>query len=225
MAEAYVKFTLTEQGEAIMARVIAGLEITFKRIAIGDGYDYDTENFKSRTELVNEVKSLDNLTMQIVGDNQVELSAKFGKTDITSSFWYREIGIYIIDPDNSEEEILYGYGNMNNEAQYITPDIANYGVLKNIKAYVKVGNSANVNIYITTSQTTTEISFAQSDWTLDSGSGLYTLPLGAVREVIKVFKTTENGRIDTALVDIIHSTSGITTLRSLIGFDGSVISI
>ncbi len=225
MAEAYVNFTLTAQGEAIMARVIAGLDITFKRIAIGDGYDYDTENFKNKTELVNEVKSLDNLTMQIVGDNQVELAAKFGKTDITSSFWFRELGIYIIDPDNPEGEILYGYGNMNDKCQYITPDIANYGVLKNIKAYVKVGNSANVNIYITTSQTATEITFKQADWVLDNVSGLYSLPLGAVQEVIKVFKTTEIGRIDTALVDIIHSASGITTLRSLIGFDGCAIAI
>lgn len=225
MAESYVKFTLTQAGEDIMTRIIGGETITFKRVAIGDGFDYDTENFGTRTSLVNEVLSLTNLTMTITTANQVKIVASFGSSDLQQSFWYREYGLYIVDPDDQTSEILYAYGNRNDEAEYITPDASNYGVLKELDAYVKVGNSANVNIYVTDNTVTTEIAFVQNDWTLDSGSGLYTLTLGAVNKVLKVCKTTQNGYIDTPGVDILENNSQITTLRSITAFTGCAIAI
>lgn len=224
MAISYVKYIITEKGEELITRMLGGLDITFKRIAIGDGYDYDIENFEKRTNLANEVKSLEDLTMSVTSDNVVELVGEFGKSDIKNSFWYREIGVYVVDPDNPEQEILYAYGNRNDEAEYITPDISNYGVLKNIRAILKVGNAANVNIIISTSQIGNKIKFEDSSWTLNEESGLYEISLGAIKESIKVLKNTSSGTIDTALVDIVNE-NNITKLRSLKAFSGCVISI
>ena len=89
MAEQYASFVVTNAGRDIIARIIAGLNISFSRIVIGDSYDYDKENFVNKTALNNEVKSLSIKTMQITSSNVVELTAEFGKSDIENAFWYR----------------------------------------------------------------------------------------------------------------------------------------
>ena len=225
MAEQYASFVVTNAGRDIIARIIAGLNVTFSRIVIGDEYDYDTENFVNKTELLNEVKSLSISSMQITSTNVVELTAKFGKSDIQDAFWYREIGIYIIDPNDKTKEILFGYGNRNDAAEYITPHIQNYAVLKNIKCLVSVGASSNVNIVINTIESTSVINFAVADWIFDEIAGIYKLELGNVLESLKVFKTTEMGKVETSIVDITRDSSNNTILKSLTTFDGCVVCV
>ena len=225
MTEQYASFVITNEGRDIIARIIAGLNITFSKIVIGDGFDYDTENFVNKTELLNEVKSLSIKSMQITSSNVVELIAEFGKSDIDEAFWYREIGIYIIDPDDETKEILFAYGNRNDAAEYITPHIQNYAVLKNIKCLVSVGASTNVNILISTTQLANMINFAAADWIFDEATGIYKLELGNVLESLKVFKTTENGKVETSIVSITRDSSNNTILKSLIAFDGCVTCI
>ena len=225
MTEQYASFVVTNAGRDIIARIIAGLNITFSRIVIGDGYDYEAGNFETKTELVNEVKSLNIATMQITSSNVVELTAEFGKSDIEDAFWYREIGIYIIDPDDESKEILFAYGNRNDAAEYITPHIQNYAVLKNIKCLVSVGASTNVNILISTSEAAKTIDFMAADWVLDEISGFYKLELGNVLESLKVFKTTDIEKIETSIVDITRDAANNTLLKALTAFDGCVVCI
>ena len=225
MTEQYASFVVTNAGRDIIARIIAGLNITFSRIVIGDSYDYDTENFVNKYELNNEVKSLSISTMQITSSNVVELTAEFGKNDIEDAFWYREIGIYIIDPDDETKEILFAYGNRNDTAEYITPHIQNYAVLKNIKCLVSVGASANVNILISTTQSANTINFVAADWMFDEISNIYNLELGNVLESLKVFKTTEVGKIEAGIVSITRDTANNSKLKSLTAFDGCVVCI
>ena len=223
MAEQYVSFVVTNAGEDIITRIIAGLNVTFKRFAIGDGFDYGTDNFVVKEGLINEVKSLDIKTIQVTNSNNVELTAEFGTGDIEDSFYFRELGIYVIDPDDENNEILFAYGNRNDAAEYITPHIQNYAVLKNIKCLVRVGSSANVNILVTTTQSATAVNFDVTEWQLDDNSGLYSLNVGSVSNCLKIFKTTDNGRIDTALVDIIKDNDDITVLRAIAPFTGCVL--
>lgn len=225
MAEQYASFVVTNAGRDIIARIIAGLNVTFSRIVIGDSYDYDTDNFVNKTALNSEIKSLSINTMQITNSNVVELTAEFGKSDIVDAFWYREIGIYIIDPDDETKEILFAYGNRNDTAEYITPHIQNYAVLKNIKCLVSVGASANVNILISTTQSANTVNFAAADWVLDEIIGIYSLELGSILESMKVFKTTDNGKVEAGIVSITRDTANNTTLKSLIAFDGCVVCI
>lgn len=225
MAEQYVSFVVTNEGQNIIARILAGLTVTFKKIVIGDGYDYDADNFVTKTALNNEVISLDITSMQVLNSNTVELVAQFGKNDIENAFWYREVGIYVIDPDDEEKEILFAYGNRNDTAEYITPHIQNYAVLKTIKCLVRVGSSSNVNILVSTSESAKTINFETADWILDDTTGLYSLNLGAVSNSLKVFKTTDNGRTDTALVDINKDGNDMTVLKAITPFDGCVLSV
>ena len=225
MAEQYASFVVTNAGQDIIARIIAGLNVTFSRIVIGDGFNYDTETFVNITELINEVKSLSIKTMQITSSNVVELTAEFGKSDIEDAFWYREIGIYIKDPDDESKEILFAYGNRNDAAEYITPHIQNYSILKNIKCLVSVGESANVNILISTSESAKTINFMAADWILDQTTSIYKLELGNVLESVKVFKTTQTGKVETSIVDITRDLTNNTKLKSLTPFDGCIVCI
>ena len=48
MADEYINYTLTTAGRALIARIIGGLEMTFKRISIGDGFDYNVGSFEQK---------------------------------------------------------------------------------------------------------------------------------------------------------------------------------
>lgn len=224
MAEEYVKYTLTNEGASIMAKIIAGTPVTFTRIAIGDGFDYDVDNFTQRTKLVNEVLSLTDLTMVIENETTVTFTGEFTQSQLQNSFWYRELGLYVQDPENPEQEILYAYGNRNDNAEYITPNVEGYEILKEIKLYTIVGTSANVHIIASESVVNT-VNFTEDEWTYDEASELYTLSLGEINESFKVFKITETGKQDVLLVDILRNSSNITTLRSITAFDGCILTI
>lgn len=225
MAEEYIAYTLTNAGRDIITRIIAGLNVTFKRIALGDGFDYNTEGFSQRTTLVNEVKSLTNLTMKITSTNVIELLAKFSKGDLTDSFYFREIGIYIVDPDDENQEILYAYGNKNDKGEYLTPHVDNYAIQKELPCLLSCGVASNVHINVSDNQLTTTIDFKESDWVLDKKTEIYSLNLGEINESLRIFKTTTGGKVQTSLVEINRDSTNLTTLKSLAAFDGCVVCI
>lgn len=225
MAEEYIAYTLTNAGRDIMTRIIAGLNITFKRIALGDGFDYNTEGFSQRTTLVNEVKSLTNLTMKITSTNVIELLAKFSKGDLTDSFYFREIGVYIVDPDDENQEILYAYGNKNDKGEYLTPHVDNYAIQKELPCLLSCGVASNVHINVSDNQLTTTIDFKESDWVLDEKTEIYSLNLGEINESLRIFKTSTGGKVQTSLVEINRDSTNLTTLKSLAAFDGCVVCI
>lgn len=225
MAEEYIAYTLTSAGRDIITRIIAGLNVTFKRIALGDGFDYNTEGFSQRTTLVNEVKSLTNLTMKITSTNVIELLAKFSKGDLTDSFYFREIGVYIVDPDDESQEILYAYGNKNDKGEYLTPHVDNYAIQKELPCLLSCGVASNVHINVSDNQLTTTIDFKESDWVLDEKTEIYSLNLGEINESLRIFKTTTGGKVQTSLVEINRDSTNLTTLKSLAAFDGCVVCI
>lgn len=225
MTERHADFVVTNAGLDIIARIVAGLNVQFSKIVIGDGYDYDTENFVNKTELVSEVKALDIISIQTISLKVVEIMANFGKNDIEDSFWYREVGVYVVDPDDETKEILFAYGNRNDAAEYITPHIQNYAILKHIKCVVSVGDSAKVNIVINSSETANVIDFIADDWIYEEANNIYKFELGNVLESLKIFRTTETGKVDTALVGITRDMNGNTILKSLAPFDGCVVCI
>lgn len=225
MAEEYIAYTLTNAGRDIITRIIAGLNVTFKRIALGDGFDYNTEGFSQRTTLVNEVKSLTNLTMKITSTNVIELLAKFSKGDLTDSFYFREIGVYIVDPDDESQEILYAYGNKNDKGEYLTPHVDNYAIQKELPCLLSCGVASNVHINVSDNQLTTTIDFKESDWVLDKKTEIYSLNLGEINESLRIFKTTTGGKVQTSLVEINRDSTNLTMLKSLAAFDGCVVCI
>ena len=219
----YVSYVLTEKGREMMARIIAGEQITFKRYAIGDGYEYNMNNYIAKTELVNEVLSVDITSMSIENNDIISLLGKFSTSELTDSFWYREIGIYIIDPDDETKEILYAYGNRNDKSEYITPHVAGHQILKEIECKVSVGESANVRIYINNREALNIYDFNADEWVYNAALDLYVLNTGQMGTGLKVFKKTDLGNVIVSFVDIVINAQNILTLQSLDVFDGYLI--
>ena len=223
MAEDYVNYVLTDKGRELMARIIAGEQITFKRYAIGDGYEYNMNNYVTKTSLVNEVLSVDITSMSIENNDIISLLGKFSTSELTDSFWYREIGIYIIDPDDELKEILYAYGNRNDKAEYITPHVAGHQILKEIECKVSVGESANVRIFINNKEALNIYDFTADEWVYNEALQLYILNTGQIGTGLKVFKKTDLGNVIVGFVDIVINSQNILTLHSLEVFEGYLI--
>ena len=90
---------------------------------------------------------------------------------------------------------------------------------------VSVGASVNVNILITTTQTANTVDFLATDWVIDETTSTYNLELGSILESVKVFKTTEIGKVEAGIVSITRDTANNTILRSLTAFDGCIVCI
>lgn len=222
MAEEQVGYVVTNAGQDIITRIITGLNVTFSKIVIGDGYDHDTTNFAARTELANEVLSLNIETMQITNSKVIELGAEFSKNDINTAFWFREIGVYIIDPDDETKEILFAYGNRNEEAEYITPHVQNYDILKTIKCLISVGSSANVTVIVKDTDGVGVYKFLANSWIIEEYGDPYTLNLGDLGDVFKVFISSGTDLVETGIVTITKDSANNTILKSLTPFDGCV---
>ena len=224
MAEDYVSYVLTSAGQEIMSRILAGTIVTFKRFAIGDGHEYNIDNYITKTELVNEVLSVDIESITIENSDIVSLLGKFSTSELQNSFWYREIGIYAIDPDDETKEILFAYGNRNDKAEYITPHVDNHQILKEIECKVSVGESANVRIYINNTEGALNIfDFTDDEWVYNEALELYVLNTDQTGIGLKVFKKTDLGNVVVNFVDIVINSQNTLTLHSLHTFEGYLI--
>ena len=226
MAENYVSYVLTNAGRSMMARIIAGTVITFKRMAVGSGYLYNQDKYLEQTALVNEVLSIDQLEMEIDSNNKdvIRLQGKFSTSQLTQSFWYREFGIFIVDPDDETKEILFAYGNQNDKAEYLTPHVDNKQIEKTLDCKISVGESANVRIFINVDETLNVIEFAADEWTYNDTLGVYVFDSGQVNRVgVNVFKKSELGRVSVEFVDIITNPGETLKLHALEAFDGYLI--
>ena len=223
MVEEYIDYVLTNAGREIMARIIAGETITFKRFAVGDGFEYNTDNYKTKTALVNEVLSVEILSTTVKKADMVSVYGEFSTSQLKDSFWYRELGIFIYDPDDETKEILYAYGNRNDTAEYLTPHVANHQILKEIECEISVGASANVRIFINNLNALNTLDFTAADWVYNTALEVYTLNTGQSGTGVNIFKKTENGRVTTEFVDIVINSENVITLQALTAFDGYLI--
>lgn len=223
MAEDYVSYVLTNAGQEMMSRILTGTIVNFKRFSIGDGYEYNMDNYLTKTALINEVLSVDITSMTIENSDVVSLVGKFSTSELQNSFWYREIGIYVTDPDDESKEVLFAYGNRNDKAEYITPHVDNHQILKEIECKVSVGESANVRIYINEKETLQTFEFTADEWVFNNVTGVYVLDTRQIGFGVNVFKKSELGRATVEFVDIIVDTANKISLQSLSAFDGYLI--
>ena len=223
MAEEYVDYVLTDSGQKIMTRILSGTIVTFKRFAIGDGHEYNLDNYITKTALINEVLSVDITSVTVENSDIVSLLGKFSTSELESSFWYRELGIYVIDPDDETKEILYAYGNRNDKAEFITPHVDNYQILKEIECKISVGESSNVKIFINNKNTLNTFDFTSADWEYNTALEAYTLYTGQMGIGVNIFRKSENGMVTTEFVDIAINSAGVITLQATSAFDGYLI--
>lgn len=165
---AFPKMTLTNAGQALQTKVLAGATLTFTRIALGDG-QLNGQPISLLTALISQKASVEVDSVRVVDNSTAQASGFFSNADITTGFWWRETGLFAQDPDNGE--ILYGYTNAGDAGDYI-PTVADTRVEKYIYCSIAVASATTVDITIPSSDTYIPMSQkgnAGGVATLDSG--------------------------------------------------------
>jgi hypothetical protein len=138
------QMVVTTKGALISAKTLQGKVLKFDHIEIGSGQLNGNE--VEMEALVKKELECKIIESKIVNDKQVCLSFYFKNTDADNSFYFREIGLFVRDPD-TDEEILYAYTNAGNDAEYINNSIA-VSNTKTIDINVVVDNASDFTIEI-----------------------------------------------------------------------------
>lgn len=165
---AFPKMTLTNAGQALQTKVLAGETLTFTRIALGDG-QLNGQPIAPLTALISQKATVEVDSVRVVNTSTAQVAGFFSNADISTGFWWRETGVFAQDPDVGE--ILYGYTNAGDAGDYI-PTVADTRIEKYIFCSIAVANADTVDITIPSSDTYIPVSqkgAAGGVATLDSG--------------------------------------------------------
>lgn len=165
---AFPKMTLTNAGQALQTKVLAGETLTFTRIALGDG-QLNGQPIAPLTALISQKATVEVDSVRVVNTTTAQAAGFFSNEDISTGFWWRETGLFAQDPDVGE--ILYGYTNAGDAGDYI-PTVADTRIEKYIYCSIAVASATTVDITIPSSDTYIPMSqkgAAGGVATLDSG--------------------------------------------------------
>lgn len=165
---AFPKMTLTNAGQALQTKVLAGATLTFTRIALGDG-QLNGQPIAPLTALISQKATVEVDSVRVVNTSTAQVAGFFSNADISAGFWWRETGVFAQDPDMGE--ILYGYTNAGDAGDYI-PTVADTRIEKYIYCSIAVASATTVDITIPSSDTYIPMSqkgAAGGVATLDSG--------------------------------------------------------
>lgn len=145
----FERMYVTNQGSILSAKTLQGKKVEFDHIEIGSGLISgqvpEQENL-SKKEIECEINSI-----KIVNDRQVRISFLFTNRNLDNAFYFREIGLFAIDPD-TQEKILYAYANAGEDAEYINNSTTSI-IEKYININVAIDNAENITINIDPTQT------------------------------------------------------------------------
>lgn len=139
---------ITKQGALLAAKTLQGKKIEFDHAEIGSGNL--SGNAVDKTSLTTKVLECPIQKVKITEDTQAKVSFIFKNTDAKSAFYFREIGLFAIDPD-TKAKVLYAYTNAGTTAEYINNSIAEK-IEKHITINVIVDNASNVTITLDSSE-------------------------------------------------------------------------
>ena len=166
---AFPKMTLTNAGQALQTKVLAGATLTFTRIALGDG-QLNGQPIAPLTALISQKATVEVDSVRVVNTSTAQVVGFFSNADISTGFWWRETGVFAQDPDAGDA------------GDYI-PTVEDTRIEKYIFCSIAVANADTVDITIPSSDTFIPISdkgVPGGVATLDSGGKvpLEQLPAG-----------------------------------------------
>jgi len=178
----------TDAGKELHARAIAGAPLKFTQLKLGDG-DLGSKTIASLTALVKPVASVGISTLRHSG-NFATIGGLFTNADLTTGFYWREIGLFAADPDAPDDrsrDILYCYQNAGNAADYIPASVSEI-ITKRINIAAIVDNAPNVTAELAEVRKADEILFE------NAGTGLNAEDVQAA--IVELHQNCTEGDID-----------------------------
>ncbi len=139
--------SLTAAGKALLVRLLAGEKISMSKIKIGNGAPQD---IAEATALNNTVMELE-ITDMTAGTEYVTLKTSFSNGEVEAGFRITELGVFALDPDNNENEILYAYAYESESAADYVPKNTERILEMQLDVLVFVGDTQNVSAAISSS--------------------------------------------------------------------------
>lgn len=110
---------LTNAGRNILAKALLGKPLKFTRAWAGDGYLPEGQDVREMTQIVKPHREMEIAEMSIPPHiGTAKITVILTNKELTTGFFFREIGLFAEDPDTSEE-FLYGYCNSGDTADYM----------------------------------------------------------------------------------------------------------
>ncbi|ETT32122.1 phage tail protein [Paenibacillus sp. FSL R5-808] len=195
---AFGGFIQTNKGRNLQAKAETGTQLKFTRMGVGDG-QLSGQSIPSLNRLISEKKSLPITRLKTQLPAQAIVGAVLSNQDVTTGFYFREMGIFAEDPD--EGEILYAYGNSGSgAAEYISAGGTADIIEKTIDMIVTFGQAQNVSAVIDSSLvyvTHEELAEAldglgtpsgTASGTVVNGNTVYTATLSPAITTLKAFQ-------------------------------------
>ena len=139
-------FTVTDQGRALIAKLVAGKTLSLSRIMVGSGACPDETNPKTLTDLVapvaaatSTVPTYDGASVKMIVEYRSDLNG-----GLDEGFWLNEFGIYAYDPD--EGEVLIYYGCLGNYPQWVSAASSTGVDVRRYPVCIDIGDESGVEI-------------------------------------------------------------------------------
>ena len=145
---AFINTDITAAGLLVLAKGVAGKQINYTKIVLGDGYLEEGQTPRSLTGVVSPKAVIDITKLKVNTDGTVAVGGIFTNDQTSDGFFYRELGLYAEDPDPAVGEVLYCYGNCGDLAEWIPPTGGATIVEKTIDIVTAIGTATNVTAYI-----------------------------------------------------------------------------
>lgn len=145
MAE-YSKLVITNNGQALMAKMIAGSgNIEFTKVC-ASSTQYTESQLQALTSL-NSVKQTV-LVSKVARTNEVaiKVDAAFSNVELSAGYYMRTLGLYAVDPDKGE--ILYAVTIETSGNCYMPPYNGITVSAAYVQLYTTVGNAENVSLEV-----------------------------------------------------------------------------
>lgn len=135
---------LTTSGMILYAKAQQGKQLHFSRVGVGDGLLSGGDSMVNRSRLKSERDSyfIDNIYIN-TSSSSAEVLTTMQNDELEEGFYFRELGIFALDPD-SGEEYLYLYDNAGQDGEYIPAASENVKVIERLKMLIRLENTPNV---------------------------------------------------------------------------------
>lgn len=158
MAE-FSKLVITNKGQALLAKMIAGSgNIKFTKVS-ASGTEYTDVHLEEITSLSNVKQTSLISKVALTNDDAIKVEAAFTNAELIAGYYIKTLGLYAVDPD--EGEILYAVTRETSGNCYIP---AYNGITVSglyVRLVTKVGNNQAVSLKVDQAAFATAIEVAE----------------------------------------------------------------
>ena len=143
----YLQIKLTNRGKELIQRTLEdGTELEFKEVRLSS-QPYSQDELEALTELANIQQTAPLSQAKQLTDGNIKLSTLFNNEGASNGFTVNTIGVYVTNPDQVEETILYGVTSTYEHPFYMAPHSVN-PISLTLNLTVGIGEAENFSINV-----------------------------------------------------------------------------